>query len=666
MASSVARMPSDDWRHHHPSRIPGATVLGAHAKSLPKVLTRIPTSIDPGIVTATVGEPCSPMTAARRRQSQILDRWAARQARQMITTIDRQAHEAELSALSTITQPVSARAASFSDCSSATSAANAAAPDIPPNVRASSLIQMWRELEAESGLCPTPRATAAPPASSNSTHAISSAEEPSGGSDACDEADSEVFGEWDSAEHPASSSSASSSTAESEISERRKVGEIVRMLSLKMSSSAASSSDEAESAAIASKVPDSSPRHAPPPSPGPTHSTRTAVTSSGKTLPVKESSEMELLDEKLEQERRREVAALAERHPVSRFPFRGRIQSLIRLRSLRREVATIRHQQRSRKLEAERCQTQSNIFSRERSEVGSQLDLDEFQTDENSNSLQVSDGEDNHYQQLITTSHLESSPQSFYSSQAFFTPFSSHEAPSSKESRSPDASWDERTLWGSSFDWSPSLQTFRGKVSTEGTETLGQVQAATPIDCNWLSEQARSRRGWEVTKQTSYHDSLSTTSMDNGEIQELLERQENGFSVSGKRLLDQNEPNDHVIFEQKTAAYRLESLIGMKALRVIHSPKSNSQLSEIRKMIESCLEWQTKLEHLIKKEVSSAPGEENNSTIPSGFLEGKTLVASVVKSKSTHYCTGVATCVLVTSVPKSFIGAVVGARFAAP
>ncbi|KAG0479010.1 hypothetical protein HPP92_013729 [Vanilla planifolia] len=157
MASSVARMPSDDWRHHHPSRIPGATVLGAHAKSLPKVLTRIPTSIDPGTVTATVGEPCSPMTAARRRQSQILDRWAARQARQMITTIERQAHEAELSALSTITQPVSARAASFSDCSSATSAANAAAPDIPPNVRASSLIQMWRELEAESGSAPPPR-----------------------------------------------------------------------------------------------------------------------------------------------------------------------------------------------------------------------------------------------------------------------------------------------------------------------------------------------------------------------------------------------------------------------------------------------------------------------------------------------------------------------------
>ncbi|KAG0479011.1 hypothetical protein HPP92_013730 [Vanilla planifolia] len=465
-----------------------------------------------------------------------------------------------------------------------------------------------------------------------------------------------------------------------------------------MSSSAASSSDEAESTAIPSKVPDSSPRPAPPPSPEPTHSTRTAVTSGGKTLPVKESSEMELIDEKLEQERRREVAALAERHPVSRFPFRGRIQSLIRLRSLRREVATIRHQQRSRKLEAERCQTQSNIFSRERSEVGSQLDLDEFQTDENSNSLQVSDGEDNHYQQMITTRHLESSPQSFYSSQAFFTPFSTHEDPSSKESRSPDASWDERTLWGSSFDWSPSLQTFRGKVSTEGTETLGQVQAATPIDCNWLSEQASLRHGWEqqyaderfeeqcdeqnicrLNYATSSHRAAATSVIPLSV--ELLQLQQSWQSTSlplSSQMLQQierwrntsssvpsREPHRHE--SPSSNSFPQNPTLNLQEDEVIHGLQNNieqihNEISEMRKMIESCLEWQTKLEHLIKKE----PGEENHSTIPSGFLEGKTLVASVVKSKSTHYCTGVATCVLVTSVPKSFIGAVVGARFAAP
>ncbi|PKU78598.1 protein neuralized [Dendrobium catenatum] len=62
------------------------------------------------------GDLFSPLTADRRIQSQIMDQWATRQAREMITTIERRSHEAELSALS--------------------------------NVRASSLIQMWREMES--------------------------------------------------------------------------------------------------------------------------------------------------------------------------------------------------------------------------------------------------------------------------------------------------------------------------------------------------------------------------------------------------------------------------------------------------------------------------------------------------------------------------------------
>lgn len=130
MASSVARLPpaadGDPFRH----------------PNLKKVATRQRT------------DPRSHEPASSPR---IVDRWAARQARNMIATIEPQAHKAELSALSTTSQRVSTRAAAFlretspspsslSECSS--SAGNV---DLGPNVRTSSLIQMWREMEAEAG-----------------------------------------------------------------------------------------------------------------------------------------------------------------------------------------------------------------------------------------------------------------------------------------------------------------------------------------------------------------------------------------------------------------------------------------------------------------------------------------------------------------------------------
>lgn len=175
MASSVARMPGDDW--------PGF-FAGSHAKHLKKIhLPKI--SIQPTTQTqffhsskpnSNSNSNSSPTErdhdvefvstpSKRHHHSQkILDRWAARQAREMITTIERQAHEAELSALSNTTQPVSARARHFlhrrepsptpSDMSTC-SAPAVACGDVPQTVRASSLIQMWRDLEAS-----TPRGMA--------------------------------------------------------------------------------------------------------------------------------------------------------------------------------------------------------------------------------------------------------------------------------------------------------------------------------------------------------------------------------------------------------------------------------------------------------------------------------------------------------------------------
>jgi hypothetical protein len=168
MASSVARMPGDDW--------PGL-FAGSHAKHLKKIhLPKI--SIQPANQSQYFHSPKSKSKSnshfsprepdhdsefvstpsKRHHHSQkILDRWAAHQAREIVTTIERQAHEAELSALSSTIPPVSDRARCFiyrrepsptpSDVSTC-SAPAVSYGDVPQTVRASSLIQMWRDLEA--------------------------------------------------------------------------------------------------------------------------------------------------------------------------------------------------------------------------------------------------------------------------------------------------------------------------------------------------------------------------------------------------------------------------------------------------------------------------------------------------------------------------------------
>ncbi|EHA8587810.1 putative E3 ubiquitin-protein ligase LUL3 [Cocos nucifera] len=351
MASSVARMPTDDWRD--PNRL-AAGVFGAHAhhpfgNNLRKVLIR-EVDRDPVSVTSStssssttmavggrdavgprkmtelssaVGEDSGSPSTARKRQSQILDRWAARQAREMVTTIERQAHEAEISALTTTTQPVSTRAASFlrdsspafSDTSVATATVSAASAsssiDLPPNVRASSLIQMWRELEAEAGITPTNRTTSGGSNSAFASAAAAMAEEPSGGSDVCD--DSEAFGDWDS---DITVTTAHSSMSESE---RGRVGSIVKMLSsanATRSSTATSWSEEVEPLSRESScVSDHG------------ESQTQSLRSTGAGLRrVRGRREMEDLLAKLERERRSELSAVSERQPVSRFLHRGRLQ----------------------------------------------------------------------------------------------------------------------------------------------------------------------------------------------------------------------------------------------------------------------------------------------------------------------------------------------------
>ncbi|CAH1430403.1 unnamed protein product [Lactuca virosa] len=93
------------------------------------------------------GDDLAETSAARRRQSRILSRWAARQAQEMITTIERRNRESELMALAGL-HTVSMLDSSFlSESQSPTSRRQGNIER--PSTQASSILQMWRELEDE-------------------------------------------------------------------------------------------------------------------------------------------------------------------------------------------------------------------------------------------------------------------------------------------------------------------------------------------------------------------------------------------------------------------------------------------------------------------------------------------------------------------------------------
>lgn len=93
------------------------------------------------------GDDLAESSAARRRHSRILSRWAARQAQEMITTIERRNRESELIALAGL-HTVSMLDSSFlRESQSPTSRRQGNVER--PSTQASSILQMWRELEDE-------------------------------------------------------------------------------------------------------------------------------------------------------------------------------------------------------------------------------------------------------------------------------------------------------------------------------------------------------------------------------------------------------------------------------------------------------------------------------------------------------------------------------------
>ncbi|XP_020096043.1 uncharacterized protein LOC109715454 [Ananas comosus] len=592
MASSVARMPREEWRD--PGRLSSA-VFGAHthhhhhhhrrqsfSRQQKSALVRdrqhvaiapaTTDSNDPAVAAAAIREDkeevdspsfASAAAAEQQRQSQILDRWAARQARGMVTTIERQACEAELSALSTSSQPVAARAASLllhrrrrdpspaaSDSSAASATTNnnssigfAAPLDTACNVRASSLIQMWRELEAEAGLAPTPRAAAA----AGGTSAVSSghsaaADEPSLNSDACDGSEASS-GDWEPAAVHCSSAEAdrSSGSCSGSCSGGGRVGCIVKMLTEgKKGQSPVARSEEGEGSTRRNSA-----------SADAGESVRSTASSGTALRPVRGRRDLEELVARMERERRRELAELAERQAVSRFAFRGRLQSMLRLRFLRRDVAArneIWTPIPSTTQKPERKQGGAILSIRQRFDLrvqhqetseapieqsSSSSALVEFPTDS-----EGSDSSPSSVQRTADNNQYQEDSSSSSQDERESTSPGLHSASSAsddlrEECHSPDGSWDERSLWVNSLDWQQSMDSitphsWQGEAVTEALESS---QHSGHNDRPWLCDSPNSWRALEVSRQQMFHNLFENLS-DNIEIRELLERRRVSTSLA--------------------------------------------------------------------------------------------------------------------------------------
>ncbi|URE03690.1 RING [Musa troglodytarum] len=110
------------------------------------------------------GDDLAETSAAARRHSRILSRWAARQAEEMITTIERRNRESELMALARL------HAVSMLDASFLRESRRAqSSVERPVAARASSVLRMWRDLEDES-IAGDRRSPASSPTTASNNH----------------------------------------------------------------------------------------------------------------------------------------------------------------------------------------------------------------------------------------------------------------------------------------------------------------------------------------------------------------------------------------------------------------------------------------------------------------------------------------------------------------
>ncbi|GMH31031.1 hypothetical protein Nepgr_032874 [Nepenthes gracilis] len=276
------------------------------------------------------------MTPKSRGHSRVLDRWAAQQARDVITTIELQTpQEAESLTLSNC-HSVYSRSSSFARENSP------ARSDSSADVSVSSLVQKWQGHNAEAkhnqNQSQNNRSTGNTTKSgeiSIENGSVSEADEttdkrfrlPSSSSN-CKNLD---FGDWESDRTANSDQVSLTRVAGEQISdggerERITVADIIRKWKSMVVSKGSSDGNEYDQ----------------PAAPTPLERLRIGAADNGgeeRLFSPRLRGRQAIIDlfMRMERDRRKEIEGLAARQAVSKFQQRGRIQSLLRLRSLRQE-----------------------------------------------------------------------------------------------------------------------------------------------------------------------------------------------------------------------------------------------------------------------------------------------------------------------------------------
>ncbi|XP_042520833.1 uncharacterized protein LOC122094177 isoform X2 [Macadamia integrifolia] len=494
------------------------------------------------------------------KHSRIVDRWATRKAREMIITIERQTHEAELLALSN-SHPVSTVASSFV----------AESPRTPsecsvelPNLHTSSLLQMWREFESEK------KPTSGNHISFTSNSTISSGgrldsgtsnpenaffvDDPSPRSEVCDSGDEryetpaaheDSFTDWESEQNTASEQLSSSQERVSEVgrlsevgeSERPRVADIVRKLTsgkpMPTHSSMTPSSDEPdqEQPTVIDPVPEGGEQR--------------GFLNVGKSPRVRGRQAMMDLLMQMERERQRELNELVERRAVSQFAQRGRIQSMLKLRLLQRGVATLDQQSpASAASELGRLQQGTNILAlrrkfspyREAGEVhggesggnsNSHTQLPDNTTDlGHSGASDEVINEEVHHQEVARMDQESTTPMH-------------HLVPSIREDMQEEASqsidYARQGTCSMVCDLAQegSINNMTSSHDSEGNELTEEREPDTEqlvgsTDGTWLGDASHPHKNWRGSMQSWYQDLLPNNSED-GEWNVVTDAQEPGM-----------------------------------------------------------------------------------------------------------------------------------------
>ncbi|XP_043688897.1 uncharacterized protein LOC122639921 [Telopea speciosissima] len=501
------------------------------------------------------------------KQSRILDRWATREAREMDITIERRTHEAELLALSN-SHPVSTVASSF--LAESPHAPSESSVDLP-NLHTSSLLQMWREFEAET------KPTSGNHSSFNSNSTISSGggldsgtsnlenasyvDDPSPRSEVCDSGDEtyetpaaleDSFTDWESEQNTASEQLSSSQGRVSDVGrvsevgerERLRVSDIIRKLSsgkpIEANSSMTPSSDEHDQeqpTVIDPVVPEQGGEQK--------GFLNAGFLNVGKCPRVRGRQAMMDLLIQMERERQRELNELVERRAVSRFAHRGRIQSILKLRFLQRDVAALNKQSpASAASELGRLKQGTSILAlrrkfspnRDAEEIpgGESGDNSNFHTQlpdnttgsEHSGASNLVINEEVHHQEPSRIEQESTSPM--YQSMP-----SINEDLQEAASQSSDYARHGTCLAVSDLAQERSMNNLTASNDSEGnglTEEpmLDTEQLVGSTDGTWLGDVSQPQRDWRGSMQSWYQDLLPNNSED-GESNVITDLQEPGM-----------------------------------------------------------------------------------------------------------------------------------------